>query len=63
MIVDGIEAGAFPARPEPPGPRFFIDCEYCDPDHLGTADRWREWARKALAPELRDYVELTGAVE
>ncbi len=63
VIVDGIEAGAFPARPAPPGPRFFIDCEYCDPDHLGTADRWREWSRKALAPELTDYVELTGAVE
>ena len=58
-----IEAGCFPARPAAPGPRFWVDCEYCDPDHLGTADRWREWTRKVLAPELEEYVALTGAVE
>ena len=53
------------SRPGPshPDPRFFIDCEYCDPDHLGTADRWRDWTRKARAPELEDYVALTGAIE
>jgi RecB family exonuclease len=62
-IVDGIEHGCFPARPAAPGPRFWIDCEYCDPDHLGTADRWREWTRKVSDPELEAYVELTGAVE
>ena len=62
-IVDGIEGGCFPARPAAPGPRFFIDCEYCDPDHLGTADRWRDWTRKARAPELEAYVTLTGAIE
>jgi RecB family exonuclease len=62
-IVDGIEGGCFPARPAAPGPRFYIECEYCDPDHLGTADRWRDWTRKASAPGLEAYVALTGAVE
>ena len=62
-IVDGIEGGCFPARPAEPGPRFFIDCEYCDPDDLGTGDRWRDWIRKVRAPELEAYVTLTGAIE
>src|SRR5262249_38378875 len=62
-IVDGIEGGCFPSRPEPPGPRFYVACEYCDPDHLGTSDRFRDWSRKAFAPELERYVALTGAVE
>jgi RecB family exonuclease len=62
-IVDGIEGGCFPSVPEPPGPRFYVACEYCDPDHLGTTDRFREWSRKALAPELERYTTLTGAIE
>ena len=52
-IVDGIEAGcsraARRARPSP-----FIECDYCDPDGMGTTDRWREWERKLDAPELAD---------
>jgi RecB family exonuclease len=51
-IVDGIEAGVFVAIPPPPGPSPFVRCRYCDPDGLGTADRWREWERKHAAPEL-----------
>lgn len=57
-IVDGIEAGCFPARPSPPGPRPFVDCPYCDPDGLGTADRWREWERKQGDPALAPYRAL-----
>jgi ATP-dependent helicase/DNAse subunit B len=57
-IVDGIEAGMFVARPEPPGPRPFVPCAYCDPDGLGTAQRWREWERKYSAPELAGYRAL-----
>jgi ATP-dependent helicase/nuclease subunit B len=45
-VVSGIETGYFPNRPERPGYRFFISCEYCEPDHLGTAERWAEWDRK-----------------
>ena len=57
-IVDGIEAGCFVANPPPPGPRPFVSCQYCDPDGLGTADRWREWERKYAAPELDGYRAL-----
>ncbi len=57
-IVDGIEAGMFVARPVPPGPRPFVPCAYCDPDGLGTAQRWREWERKSAGPELAGYRAL-----
>jgi ATP-dependent helicase/nuclease subunit B len=57
-IVDGIEAGCFVANPPPPGPRPFVSCQYCDPDGLGTADRWRDWERKYAAPELDGYRAL-----
>lgn len=51
-VVDGIESGWFPARPERPGWRMFVPCEYCEPDHLGTAPRWAEWDRKRHDPRL-----------
>jgi hypothetical protein len=51
-VVDGIESGWFPNRPERPGWRLFVPCEYCEPDHLGTADRWGEWERKRHDPRL-----------
>ncbi|HEX5096798.1 MAG TPA: PD-(D/E)XK nuclease family protein, partial [Acidimicrobiia bacterium] len=62
LIVDGIEAGCFVARPAPPGPRPWVDCHFCDPDGLGTADRWREWERKADDPALVGYFALAGLV-
>jgi hypothetical protein len=61
VIVDGIESGCFVAVPPAPGPHFYIQCEYCDPDGRGTADRWREWERKFLAPELASFRTLFGA--
>jgi hypothetical protein len=45
-VVSGIEHGFFPSRPERPGWRFFVGCHYCEPDGLGTAERWAEWQRK-----------------
>jgi hypothetical protein len=42
----------FVAIPPAPGPSPFIRCRYCDPDGMGTADRWREWERKQAAREL-----------
>lgn len=57
-IVDAIDAGCFPNHPDPPGPRPWVGCHYCDPDGLGTADRWREWERKAAAAELAPYTSL-----
>lgn len=45
-VVGGIEAGYFPATPKEPGWQMFVDCPYCEPDGLGTAERWPEWDRK-----------------
>ncbi len=58
LIVDGIEGGVFPLRPKEPAPSPFISCYYCDPDGMGTTDRWREWERKHDAPELAGYSSL-----
>jgi ATP-dependent helicase/nuclease subunit B len=61
VIVDGIDGGVFVARPRVPGWSMWIECDYCDPDGLGTADGHREWTRKQDAPELAEYLELIGA--
>jgi hypothetical protein len=52
LVVAGIEAGFFPNRPERPGWRFYVGCHYCEPDGLGTAERWAEWERKHHDPRL-----------
>ena len=49
-MVAGIESGLFPARPAKPGFQLFVDCHYCQPDKLGTAERWPEWERKRNDP-------------
>ena len=46
FVVDGIESGTFPHVPERPGWRLYTACLYCDPDELGTAERWADWLRK-----------------
>ena len=61
VIVGGIDAGLFPARPREPGFQLYTECDYCDPDGLGTIDTHRAWLRKCAAPELADYIELIGA--
>jgi hypothetical protein len=58
-IVDGIEGGVFPAWPDEPAPSPFIGCRYCDPDGMGTTDRWRERRRKSEAPELEGFLSLS----
>ncbi len=55
LVVAGIETGYFPNRPERPGFRFYVSCEYCEPDHLGTAERWAEWDRKQHDPRLAPW--------
>jgi ATP-dependent helicase/DNAse subunit B len=57
-IVGGIEAGLFPAHPRRPTWQLWIDCPACDPDGVGTAERWHEWNRKKDAPVLAAYVAL-----
>ncbi len=51
-VVEGIEAGIFPARPEPPVYRLWVPCECCEPDGLGTAGPWADWDRKRHDPAL-----------
>ncbi len=51
-VVDGIEAGWFPARAERPGFQRYASCLYCQPDSLGTAERFAEWDRKQHDPRI-----------
>jgi RecB family exonuclease len=57
-IVDGIDAGAFPCRVDPPSAWSRRVRSYTDPDARGTRDRAREWLRKREAPELEQYLAL-----
>jgi hypothetical protein len=54
-VVDGIESGLYPATPERPTWSAFTRCIYCDPDKLGTAERWREWDRKRHDARLQRW--------
>jgi ATP-dependent helicase/nuclease subunit B len=56
-IVDGIERGAFPARPDASGTPW-VTCPYCDPDGLGVADLRREWERKRNDPAIAAYAGM-----
>lgn len=51
-VVTGIESGWFPNTPAKPGYQHHVDCHYCQPDGLGTDERWPEWERKRLDPRL-----------
>ncbi|MBW3603727.1 MAG: PD-(D/E)XK nuclease family protein [Actinobacteria bacterium] len=57
LIADGIDAGLYPMRP-PAKPSYgsHVQCAYCDPDGLGTAQLYREWERIRTDPALRSYV-------
>lgn len=59
VIVEGIAAGVYPARPAAPSSRTrYVPCWYCAPDGLSAADRHRDWERKRLDPSLAGYVGL-----
>ncbi|HET6662879.1 MAG TPA: PD-(D/E)XK nuclease family protein [Acidimicrobiales bacterium] len=57
IIVDGIERGAFPARPDASGTPW-VTCPYCDPDGLGVADLRRDWERKRNHPAIAAYAGM-----
>ena len=58
LIVDGIDAGLFPRRPpDTPSYGSHVQCAYCDPDGLGTAQLHRAWERIRTDPALRAYVQ------
>jgi ATP-dependent helicase/nuclease subunit B len=56
-IVEGIERGAFPARPDASGTPW-VTCPYCDPDGLGVADLRRDWERKRGHPAIAAYAGM-----
>ena len=56
-IVEGIEAGVFPARPSEKEQRW-VECWHCTPDGLSNTQLRHEWERKREAPELRAYADL-----
>jgi ATP-dependent helicase/nuclease subunit B len=57
-IVDGIEAGAFPARPTETSTDPWVRCRFCNPDGLGVSERKREWERKRADPAQESYAHL-----
>ncbi len=57
-IVDGITSGTFPARPPVDPPYVYVECWYCSPDGLSTAEARRDWERKRSDPRLARYLRL-----
>ncbi len=57
-IVEGVEAGVFPPHPDGTGTFFYIACEVCDPDGLGTVELRSHWEAKRGDPALAAYVSL-----
>ena len=57
-VADGIDAGVFPCRVDPPTTWTRRYRSYTDPDARGTRDRFREWQRKRGAPALHGYAAL-----
>jgi ATP-dependent helicase/nuclease subunit B len=57
-IVDGIRTGMFPSRPPLDPSYLWVDCWYCSPDGMSSAEARRDWERKRADPALADYVRL-----
>ena len=54
-VVAGIEDGWFPQQPKRPGFSLWVDCPFCEPDGLGTADAWERWEHKQGDPRLQRW--------
>ncbi|MDG2028227.1 MAG: PD-(D/E)XK nuclease family protein [Acidimicrobiales bacterium] len=63
QIVDGIGAGLFPQAPVEPGWRMFVDCEFCEPDGLGTSHQFADFARILPHPDLEPWVSVVTSRE
>jgi RecB family exonuclease len=57
-IVEGIEAGVFPNHPNASATFFYVPCQVCDPDGLGTVELRSHWERKRSDPALALYADL-----
>jgi hypothetical protein len=58
QIIDGIAAGIFPQAPAEPGWRMFVDCDYCEPDGLGTSHQFADFTRILPDPGLAPWVAV-----
>jgi len=58
-IVGGMRAGRFPQVPKEMNRWVkWVDCAYCEPDSLGTADAYRRWEQLRELPDLRSFIRL-----
>ncbi|MGI8758983.1 MAG: PD-(D/E)XK nuclease family protein [Acidimicrobiales bacterium] len=57
-IGQGIDGGLFPLRPVAAPAWNRVDCWFCSPDGLSSADLRRDWERKRADPCLAAYVAL-----
>ena len=58
VVVDGIEAGAFPAHPGESSNAEYANCRFCDFKAACPGDRGRAWERIRRAPALARYAAL-----
>jgi ATP-dependent helicase/nuclease subunit B len=58
VLVEGIEAGAFPARPGQGDGGELEHCRFCDYTAMCPGDRSAAWQRVRQAPVLSHYLEL-----
>lgn len=58
VLVEGIEAGAFPARPGQGDGGELEHCRFCDYTAMCPGDRSVAWQRVRQAPVLSHYLEL-----
>ena len=57
LVVDGIEAGVYPAGARAARPTGTTSsCWFCEPDGLGTAEPWADWERKRHDPRAGPMV-------
>jgi ATP-dependent helicase/nuclease subunit B len=59
-ITDGIRRGTFPLRPSEKPAFAWVDCWYCTPDGLSSAEARRAWERKRNDPGLTGYASFSG---
>jgi hypothetical protein len=58
-VVEGIEAGVFPAHPTASSTTPWVECAYCDPDGMGVTQLRRLIERKRADPAMAAFVDFT----
>jgi RecB family exonuclease len=58
-VVEGIEAGVFPAHPTASSTTPWVECAYCDPDGMGVTQLRRLIERKQADPAMAPFVNFT----